>query len=77
MQEEPLLPPAWIVPDFADYLIHRRAARFDPGGWQPWLLRPRLPGGYLASVGSAVIALIAAPYAEELWRCARHRGGRR
>jgi hypothetical protein len=31
----------------------------------------RLPGGYLAGVLGGVAALIAGPYAEELWRCVK------
>lgn len=39
--------------------------------------RKRLPVPYLAGVLAAVTALIAAPYAEELWRCARRGTGSR
>lgn len=39
--------------------------------WRFRLRRRRLPGGYLAGVLAGVAGLIAAPYAEELWRCAR------
>lgn len=37
-----------------------------------WRLRwkqNRLPGGYLAAVGAGVVAAIAVPYGEELYRC--------
>jgi hypothetical protein len=42
-------------------------------GASVWRLRRRrrLPGDYLAGVLGAVAALIAGPYAEELWRCAK------
>jgi hypothetical protein len=40
------------------------------GAWR-LRLRRRRPGGYLAGVLGGVAALIAAPYAEELWRCAK------
>lgn len=53
-----------------------RARRLDPaesGAWKLRLRRARLPGGYLMAVGAGVATLIAAPYAEELWRCARSR----
>jgi hypothetical protein len=39
-----------------------------------WRLRARhrrLPAGYLAAVAAGIIGLVAIPYAEELWRCAR------
>jgi hypothetical protein len=52
----------------------KRASRLDPADRQAWRLRlrsARLRGGYLASIGAGVAALIAVPYAEELWRCAR------
>ncbi len=54
----------------------QRAARRKPGDRQAWRLRPRrrrLPDRYMASVAVGVIALIAAPYTEEFWRCARSR----
>jgi hypothetical protein len=41
----------------------------SPSAGEQWRLR--LPGRYLASVAVGLIALIAAPYAEEFWRCAR------
>jgi hypothetical protein len=41
--------------------------------WRLRLRRRRLPAGYLAGVLAGVASLIAAPYAEELWRCARAR----
>jgi hypothetical protein len=49
------------------------------GAWRApaardWRLRPRrrrLPGRYLAAIGAGIGALIAVPYGEELWRCAR------
>lgn len=47
--------------------------RAGAAAWRLRLRRKRLPGGYLAGVLAAVTALIAAPYAEELWRCARTR----
>jgi hypothetical protein len=43
--------------------------------WRLRLRRRRLAGGYLASVLGAVAAVIAGPYAEELWRCATTRKG--
>jgi hypothetical protein len=43
--------------------------RAEVGAWR--LRRRRLPGGYLAGVLGGVAALIAGPYAEELWRCAK------
>jgi hypothetical protein len=51
-------------------------ARRHPGDHQAWRLRlrrRRLPGRYLAGVAAGIAGLIAVPYAEELWRCARHR----
>jgi hypothetical protein len=58
-----------------------RAARRDPGDREAWRLRlrrARLPGSYLAAVGAGITTLVALPYAEELWRCARgSRGIRR
>jgi hypothetical protein len=52
-----------------------RAARGQAGrqGWRLLLRRRRLPDGYLAAVLAGVTGLIAAPYAEELWRCLRAR----
>jgi hypothetical protein len=41
------------------------------GAWRLGLRRRRLPSGYLAGVLGGVAALIAGPYAEELWRCAK------
>lgn len=41
--------------------------------WRLRLRRRRLPGGYLSAVAAAVLAFVAAPYGEELWRCARAR----
>jgi hypothetical protein len=41
-----------------------------------WRLRAKknpLPRGYLAGVGSAIVAAIAIPYGEELFRCVRAR----
>jgi hypothetical protein len=46
-----------------------------PAAWRLRLRRKRLPAGYLAAVLAGVTSLIAAPYAEELWRCARVRPG--
>lgn len=45
--------------------------RAGAAAWRLRLRRWRLPAGYLAFVLAAVAALIAAPYGEELWRCAR------
>lgn len=42
-----------------------------PGIWRLRMRRQRLPGAYLASVAAGIAALIALPYGEELWRCAR------
>jgi hypothetical protein len=47
--------------------------RAGTGAWRLRLRRRRLPGGYVAVVLGAVASLIAAPYGEELWRCARER----
>jgi len=44
--------------------------RAGTAAWRLRLRRRRLPGGYLAFVLVGVAALIAAPYGEELWRCA-------
>jgi hypothetical protein len=41
--------------------------------WRLRLSHKRPPGGYLAFVLAAVAAMIAAPYGEELWRCAAAR----
>lgn len=46
------------------------------GGPSAWRLRWKenpLPGNYLAGVGTAIAALIALPYGEELLRCLRAR----
>jgi hypothetical protein len=54
-----------------------QAARRRPGEAQAWRLRlrrRRLPGRYLAGIAVGIAALIAVPYAEELWRCSRRRG---
>ncbi|HEX8009082.1 MAG TPA: diguanylate cyclase [Trebonia sp.] len=50
----------------------------DPATWRaPIRLRARrLPGRYLAGVFAGVCGLIAVPYAEEAWRCARARPAR-
>lgn len=47
----------------------------DPARWRARirLRAQRLPGRYLAAVLAGVGGLIAAPYAEEAWRCARAR----
>lgn len=37
--------------------------------WRPRWKENRLPGGYLAAVGAGVVAAIAVPYGEELYRC--------
>lgn len=37
--------------------------------WRLRWKRNRLPGGYLAAVGAGVVAAIAVPYGEELYRC--------
>jgi hypothetical protein len=50
-----------------DQIAGVRRGRARSAAWQ--LRRKHLPAGYLAGVAS----LIAAPYAEELWRCARAR----
>ena len=50
-----------------DQIAGVRQGRAGSAAWQ--LRRKHLPAGYLAGVAS----LIAAPYAEELWRCARAR----
>jgi hypothetical protein len=52
-----------------DQLDDVRLGRAGAGAWRPRLRRKRLPGGYLAGVLAGVTGLIAAPYAEELWRC--------
>jgi hypothetical protein len=46
----------------------------DAGNWRLRLRQRRLPGRYLAGIAAGITGLIAVPYAEELWRCARHRG---
>jgi hypothetical protein len=46
-----------------------------PAAWRLRLRRKRLPAVYLAGVLAGVTGLIAAPYAEELWRCARYPQG--
>jgi hypothetical protein len=53
----------------------QRAARHpgDRAAWRLRMRRRRLPGGYLACIAAGVTGLIAAPYAEELWRCAQAR----
>ena len=33
--------------------------------------RRRLPGRYLAAIGAGIGVLVAVPYGEELWCCAR------
>jgi hypothetical protein len=45
--------------------------RAGASAWRLRLRRRELPGGYLAGVLGSVAALIARPYAEELWRCAK------
>jgi hypothetical protein len=47
--------------------------RPGPAAWRLRLRRKRLPSGYMADVLATVTSLIAVPYAEELWRCARTR----
>ena len=47
--------------------------RAGSAAWRLRLRRKRLPAGYLGGVLAGVASLIAAPYAEELWRCARAR----
>ncbi len=44
--------------------------------WQLRWKHPALPAGYLLAVGAAALALVAAPFAEEAWRCWRARRGR-
>lgn len=39
--------------------------------WRLRFRRRRLPARYLAAVGAGIGALVAVPYGEELWRCAR------
>lgn len=49
-------------------------ARRQPGDRRAWRLRlrrRRLPGRYLAGIAAGIVGLVAVPYAEELWRCAR------
>ncbi len=86
-----VLVPAWFVPGVLDWVMHRRtrieeiSALLCPhwdrvadwaAGPAPLRLRARrLPGGYLAAAAAGVAGLIAAPYGEELLRCAR--GSRR
>ena len=50
----------------------------EPLSWaSPLKLRARrLPAGYLAAFFAGVAGLVAAPYTEELARCARNRGQR-
>ena len=43
----------------------------DRRAWRLRLRRRRLPGRYLAGIAAGIAGLIAVPYAEELWRCAR------
>jgi len=45
----------------------------DRQAWRLRLRRRRLPGRYLAGIATGITGLVAVPYAEELWRCARDR----
>ena len=51
----------------------------DRSRWpeRPRLRARRLPGSYLAAVLVGVVGLVAVPYAEEAWRCAREIRGTR
>jgi len=50
-----------------DQVAKARRGRAAATAWRLRLRRRRLPGSYLASVLAAVVGLIAAPHAEELW----------
>jgi hypothetical protein len=52
-----------------DQVVEACQGRDDGTAWR----RRPLPRRYLAGVTAAVATLIAAPYAEELWRCAKAR----
>ncbi|WP_223637048.1 hypothetical protein [Corallococcus sp. EGB] len=41
------------------------------GKWRLRLKKERLPGGYLKGILGAIVATLALPYANELWRCVR------
>jgi hypothetical protein len=56
-----------------DQVVKAGQGQAGATAWRLRLRRKRLPSGYLAGVLAAVTALIAAPYAEELWRCAQAR----
>ncbi len=56
-----------------DQVVEACQGRDDGTAWRLRLRRRPLPGRYLAGVTAAVAALIAVPYAEELWRCAKAR----
>jgi hypothetical protein len=54
-----------------DQVAEAWQGRAEPTAWRLRLRGRRLPAGYLAGVLAGVTGLIAAPYAEELWRCAK------
>ena len=56
-----------------DQIAGARQGRAGSAAWRLRLRRKRLPIGYLGGVLARAASLIAAPYAEELWRCARAR----
>jgi hypothetical protein len=56
-----------------DQIAGARQGRAGPAAGRLRLRRKRLPTGYLGGVLAGVASPIAAPYAEELWRCARAR----
>ena len=53
------------------YSLDADPGRAGAAAWRLRLRRKRLPAPYLAGVLAAITVLIAAPYAEELWRCAK------
>jgi hypothetical protein len=56
-----------------DQIAGARQGRAGPAAGRLRLRRKRLPTGYLGGVLAGVASPIAAPYAEELSRCARAR----
>src|SRR6266566_982205 len=56
-----------------DQVQRARRRSGDRRAWRLRLRRRRLPGRYLAGIAAGIAGLVAVPYAEELWRCARHR----
>ena len=56
-----------------DQVVEAWHGRADGTAWRLRRRRRPLPGRYLAGVTAAVAAFIAAPYAEEIWRCAKAR----